>query len=86
MAYLSLAIMYMKINQLSSNPRSKTEVEEGAQDRSGFILSAVSPTRRRARRAQLGVPPLLVGGPGTTARIEAEDEKSRGGEPEHERC
>jgi hypothetical protein len=45
--------MYMKINEFVSNPWSKTEVEVGTQQRSGFSTTAASIIRRRARRSQL---------------------------------
>jgi len=70
---------------LARTPGRKQKWGRGPKTALVFILSAVSTTRRRARRAQLGVAPLLVGGPGTTARIEAEDEKSRGGGPAPEK-
>jgi hypothetical protein len=43
----------MKVNEVSSNRRSKTEVEVRAQDRSGFEPSAASTIRRGARRSHL---------------------------------
>ena len=68
--------MCMKRNELSSNRRSKTEMGACAQDRSGFIPSAASTIRWRARRAQLGVAPP-VGGP-QHPRVEAEGKVARG--------
>jgi hypothetical protein len=53
--------MCMKINELSSYPRSNIGVEAGARDRSGFVPSAAPTIQPRARRAQLGAAPLLVG-------------------------
>jgi hypothetical protein len=50
----------MKRNGLSSNRRLKTERGACAQDRSGFIPSAASTIRRRARQAQLGVAPIKM--------------------------
>ena len=70
--------MCMKINELSSNRRSKTEMGACAQDRSGFVPSAASTIRRRARRAQLGVAPLPVGGLATT-HASRQRRKSRAG-------
>jgi len=64
----------MKINELSSNPRSETEVGVGAKGPSGFVPSTTSTLRWRARWAQLGVAPLQVEGPGTTPRVEADKE------------
>ena len=72
----------MKINEVSSNPRSKTEEEVGAQDRSGFDPSAASTIRRRARRAKLGRCTATGRGTRNSPRAEADGEKSRGG-PEH---
>ena len=66
----------MKINVVSTNPRSKTEAEVGAQDRSGFDPSAASTMRRRARRAQLGRCTATGRGTRNNPRAEAEDEKS----------
>ena len=65
--------------ELSSNRRSKTEMGACAKDRSGFVPSAASTIRRRARRAQLGAAPLLVGGP-TTTHASRQRRKSRGGQ------
>jgi len=52
----------MKIHGLSSNPKSKTGVGGCAQDRHGFVSSTASTARWGARREQLGVAPLPVGG------------------------
>ena len=68
----------MKRNGVSSNRRSKTETGTCAQDRSGFVPSAASTIRRRARRAQLGAAPPLVGGP-TTSHASRQRARSRTG-------
>ena len=65
----------MKRNGLSSIRRSKTKMGACAQDRSGFVPSAASAIRWRARRAQLSVARLLVGGLATTLRVEAQSGK-----------
>jgi hypothetical protein len=72
--------MCMKINELSSHLKSNIGVEAGARDRSGLVPSVASTIRRRARRAQLGVAPLPVGGPGRTPCVEAEGRKVARGE------
>jgi hypothetical protein len=56
----------MKRKELNSNRKLKTEMGACAQVGSGFVPSAASTVRRRARRAQLGVAALRVGGPTTT--------------------
>jgi hypothetical protein len=68
----------MKRNELSSNRRSKTEMGACADDHSGLVLSAASTIRRRARRAQLGAAPPLVGGLTTTRASRRRGKKSRG--------
>jgi hypothetical protein len=68
--------MYMKINEVSSIRRSKTEMGACAQDRSGSISSAASTILWRAR-AQLGVAPLV--GELATTHASRQGRKSRGG-------
>ena len=68
----------MKRKQLSSNRRAKTEMGACAQDRSGFVPLAALSVRWRARRAQLGATPLLVGEP-TTTHASRRRRKSRWG-------
>ncbi len=47
--------MCMKINELSSYPKSNIGVEAGAGDGSGFVPSAARTIQPRARRAQPGL-------------------------------
>jgi hypothetical protein len=70
----------MKRKELSSNRRLKTEMGACAEDRSGFVPSVASTIRRRARRAQLSVAPLPVGGTRNNPRVAAEGKKTRGGQ------
>ena len=62
----------MIINELSQNRRSKTEMGAGAKHCAGFVPSAAPTFWWRARRAQLGVAPLLVGETDNKPRVEAE--------------
>ena len=66
----------MKINEVSSIRRSKTEMGACAQDRSGSIPSAASTILWRAR-AQLGVAPLV--GELATTHASRQGRKSRVG-------
>jgi hypothetical protein len=70
----------MKRKQLSSNRRSKTEMGACAKDGIGFVPLAASPVRWRARQAQLGVVPPLVGELATT-HASRQRTKSRTGAP-----
>ncbi len=69
----------MKTKELRQNRRLTREMGAYAHSRTGFVPSAIVAIRRRARWAQLGVAPPQVEGPGTTPRVEADKEKSRGG-------
>ena len=76
----------MKINILSSNFRSKTGMGVHAQDRSGDVPHGCLILPRRARRAQLGRCTAVGGGNSNNQRVEAEDEKSRGGTSDPKGC
>ena len=47
--------MCMKINKVSSNPKSNIGVEAGGRDRPGFVPSAAPTIQSRARHAQPGL-------------------------------